>query len=301
MNMEKLLKCISFIFIVGLLCACEHVDLDKYIDKKTEKTGNTIVFTILPYQMSDFSDTEGVTVRATKPVKDICSRVDMVIFSGDNKVRSISQDAKTKDFGVISTQLPAGSYNVVIIAHNGKGKATISSPKEIKFSENKVTDTFYYCKSLTINGEAQYDVVLKRAVAKFVLKLNDRVPTDVKQFQLTYTGGSSTFNAETGFGSVKSRQTEIRAVAPEAYQTPSSYEIYTFPHADGKKLKITVLAQDGSKNTIQERVFENVPVEINKVTTYSGSFFQNTEPGRGASFTLVADEAWDSQGYNNTY
>lgn len=299
--MKKLLRCISFIFIVGLLCACEHVDLDKYINKKAEKSGNTIVFTIQPYQMSDFGEAKGLTARATKAVKDICSRVDMVIFNGDNKVRSVSQDAKTKNFGVVSTQLPAGSYTVVIIAHNGKGKATISSPREIKFSENKLTDTFYYCNSLEVAGEARHEVVLKRAVAKFVLKLTDRVPTEVKQFQFTYTGGSSTFNAETGFGTVKSRQTETRQVASEAYQTPSNYEIYTFPHADGKKLKITVLAQDGSKNTIQERTFENVPVEANKITTYSGTFFQSTEPSRGTSFTLVADEAWDSQGYNSTF
>lgn len=301
-HMKKLFIYFSFLLVAGLSWACEHVDIDKYLERGgAEETGNRVVFSISPYQMSDFDAVSGVQVRASRPVTELCSHIDLAVFDGGSKLRAVSQSSGDKDFGVVSTKIPEGTYRIVIIAHNCKGKATMASPREIKFPDNKVTDTFYYCEELKIGGEAKYDVMLKRAVAKFVLKVGDRVPAEVKQLQFAYTGGSSTFNAETGYGSVNSRQTEVRVVGAEARQAASRYEIFTFPHADGKKLKITITAQDGDKNAISSRVLEDVPVGVNKITTYSGNLFQSVEPSRGASFTLQADDAWSGEGFAGSY
>ncbi len=299
--MNRLLTEFSFVLLCVLLSACEHVDLSKYLEGRGNEVGDEVVFSISPYQISDFENIPNLDVRAVKAIDQVCTHIDFAVFDGENKMRLVNQSSDDKGFGTIATKLPEGTFKVVIIAHNCKSKASINSSQEVKFPDNKVSDTFYYCQDITVKGEAKHDIVLKRAVAKFVLKVNDNVPSDITQFQFAYSGGSSTFNPETGYGSVNSRQTEVRPVASEARHAASNYEIYTFPHADGRKLKITISAQDNSKNTMLDRLLEDVPVEINKITTFSGSFFQNAGPNREASFGLTAEVAWDSDGFTGTY
>ena len=57
---------------------------------------------------------------------------------------------------------------------------------------------------MDIEDDATYDVTLKRAVGKFRLVVKDETPKTIKQMKIYYTGGSSTFDATTGYGCVNS-------------------------------------------------------------------------------------------------
>ena len=67
------------------------------------------------------------------------------------------------------------------------------------------------------------------------------------------------------------------------------YEVYTFPHEEEGTLKMTISALNEAEDVIGEAVFEGVPVKVNHITTYTGSFFS---AGSAFSVTIGASAAW---------
>ena len=233
--------------------------------------------------------------RAATNITELCSRLNIAIFDGDGtKVKTVAQKEGDASYGTVALSLAEGTYQLVVIAHNCDGSATITSTEKVTFPNNKVTDTFYYYGDLVVSNEKQtYDLTLTRAVAMFRLVLTDEeMPSNVSKFKFYYTGGSSTFSPSAGYGIVNSKQTEIRTLSEDGI-----YEIYTLPHTEEDVLtKLTITVLDANDNTIKERVFENVPVIRNQVTRYTGSFFGNSGGGETGSgdFRMTADPDWDA-------
>jgi hypothetical protein len=127
----------------------------------------------------------------------------------------------------------------------------------------------------------------------FRLNVEDVIPDQVKQMKFYYTGGSSTFNAKTGYGCVNSKQTELRDVNEVVRSAdPACFEVYTFPHAESGELKMTVSALNASNEVIVEKVFEKVPVTINQITQYAGHFFSSSPDDGTIEFVLHTDSSW---------
>jgi hypothetical protein len=232
--------------------------------------------------------------RAATDITELCSRLNIALFDADGtKVKTVAQKEGDANYGTVGLSLAAGTYRLVVIAHNGEGSATITSEEKVTFPNNKVTDTFYYYGDLVVTSEKQnYDLTLTRAVAMFRLVLTDEeIPSNVSKMKFYYLGGSSTFSPKDGYGCVNSKQTEIRPMADDGI-----YEIYTLPHTEDDVLtKLTVTALDDNDNIIKEKVFEDIPVTRNQVTRYTGSFFGNSggETGSG-DFRMTADPDWDA-------
>ena len=282
--------------MAAVLAACEKPLLDETTGEAKPNEAN-VVLRFVQYEQEAFSAGSGsaTATRAATNITELCSRLNIAIFDGDGtKVKSVAQKEGDSSFGTVALSLAAGTYQLVVMAHNGDGSATITSTEKVTFPNNKVTDTFYYYGDLVVSSEQQtYDLTLTRAVAMFRLVLTDEsIPETVAKFKFYYTGGSSTFSPADGYGSVQSRQTEMRTVADDGI-----YEIYTLPHTEEDVLtKLTITALDANDNTVKERVFENVPVIRNQVTRYTGSFFGNSGGGTTGSgdFRMTADPDWDS-------
>ena len=266
---------------------CEKVVLDEENGTSVAADANVILhFTM--YDQEDFT-------RAATDITALCSRINLAVFDAEGtKVKTLAQKEGDASYGTVELSLAAGTYKLVVMAHNCDGSATITSTEKVTFPNNKVTDTFYYFGDLVVGSEKQdYELSLTRAVAMFRLVLTDEtVPENVTKLKFYYTGGSSTFSPADGYGCVQSKQTEIRAVAGDGI-----YEIYTLPHSEDDVLtKLTVTALDANDNAIRERVFENIPIVRNQVTRYTGRFFG--EGGSGATgsgdFHLTGDPEWDS-------
>ena len=215
-------------------------------------------------------------------------------------MKTVAQKEGDASYGTVALSLAAGTYRLVVIAHNCDGSATITSTEKVTFPNNKVTDTFYYYGDLVVGTEKQsYDLTLTRAVAMFRLVLtDDEIPSTVAKLKFYYLGGSSTFSPKDGAGCVNSKQTEIRPV-PADFVSGTAFEIYTLPHTEDDVLtKLTVTALDANDNVIKERTFENIPITRNQVTRYTGSFFGSGGSGGGTSsdgtLHLTADPDWDS-------
>ena len=274
-----------FIALTLLVAACEKPILDEE-DAVTRKEANVILH-MTQYEQEAFGNSGNrAATRAATDITELCSRLNIAIFDADGtKVKTVAQKEGDASFGTVALTLAAGTYQLVVIAHNGEGSATITSTEKVTFPNNKVTDTFYYYGDLVVTSEVQsYDLTLTRAVAMFRMVLtDDEIPSTVTKFKFYYTGGSSTFSPSAGYGCVNSKQTEIRTVADGV----TTFDIFTLPHTEEDVLtKLTVTALDANDNTVKERVFENVPVTRNQITRYTGSFFGSGGSGQTSDGTF---------------
>ena len=294
------------IAFVSLLSSCEKVVTDDIFmdDEGMEmEDGVTVRFrSITPDDVSAGFHPMNTATRTDEPLRleDVCKRLTVAVFDeSGTKIRTITQKCDDKTFGSVAMTLPAATYRFVFIAESGEGNPTVTSPEYIKFKDNKLTDTFYCCQDINLVDNAESDIVLRRATAMFRLVVNDATPEAVKAMKFYYTGGSSTLDAVTGYGCVNSRQTEYRTVDASAHTAGSVYEVYTFPHDDGRPLSMTISATDAptsSATVLYMREMVDVPVERNVITSYSGNFFSYGEDNAQGLGVKVYDQ-WTVREY----
>lgn len=270
--------------------SCEKVELPSTNNEKPQEDGVSICFTISNIEQVAFGNGM-VNTRAA--ITDLCSRITFAFFQDDEKIKQVSQKASDNGFGNLTVSLPSGSYKFVVLAHNGTDNPTVTSLDKITFGNNgKLADTFYYYGELDATESKDVNLSLKRVVAMVRFIITDAVPADVKKMKFEYTGGSSSLNATTGLGCVKSQQEETFTVEEAAHTGQSQYEIYTIPHATDGTLKLTVKALMNDDEEYKKQTFEEVPVTINKITKYTGKFFENTQKPGEIKISLQTDDEW---------
>lgn len=284
------MKKVVLLGLAGLLAACESpAGFDR--ESNGHEDDANVVIRFSPCQQGNFS-------RAATALSEQCSRLSVAIFRDDGtKVKSINQSVEDTGFGVVAISLGTGTYKVVAVAHNStEGNATISSTEKVTFANNKMSDTFACCASLTVEDEEPIDqeLTLQRVVAMVRLTVTGTIPDEVARLKFYYTGGSSTLNPSTGYGCVNSKQTEYRSVVVDGSPV-NTFELYTAPHELNDVLKLVITAQDSNNQTLNEWTMEDIPVTRNKITTWSGALFDDgTGGGTGSgSIGITLDTEWD--------
>lgn len=266
--------------LVATLTSCEKFALDETSTDPHDANANVTFHVSMGKNQSTEFNTKATDSNAI-PLEKVCSRLSLGIFDEIGKVKTLNTLSTDKGYGNLSVSLDEGEYRVVIIGHNGAGNCTISSPEKIKFSNNKLTDTFYYYGRLNITSEETEETIeLKRAVAQFKVHITDSViPTNARSIKFYYLGGSSTLDATSGYGCVNSRQTEIFKLAKDQ----RDYSVYTFPHEDsqGLNMKISILDADGKP--FRELDKDNIEVKCNYITKANISIAESSgdTPGGG--------------------
>lgn len=300
-SMRKFIYTLSMLIITSIFTCCTRYELEQ--DVVVGDGANRLTIKLSPFEKSGFD--VNPSSRAIVGIDEVCTIINFAVFdSNGKKVASDNQASSSRsDFGTFNADLNDGEYNIVIVAHSTAGNATISKPDSIRFTDNKLSDTFSYYEHISLKGNLTKEICMKRCVAMFRLQLTERIPQNIKFLKFYYTGGSSTLNATTGFGKVNSRQTEIREVPEEAYTSKNNiFEVYTIPHSTDDELKMTIsgLAEDG-KSELDQRVFENVPVTQGQITTFSGNIF-NTGDAQDISspfkLSITADNYWSEKKYS---
>ena len=228
------------------------------------------------------------------------TKLNVMLFNTDGtKIwdRIKSQSVADADFGTMSVKLSAGTYTVVAVGHSSKVAATIKSPDVVQFTASdgeKLTDTFCHYGQITIDDEhREHTLNMYRTVAMVQFVLTDsEVPQSFSYMVIEYSGGSANFNPITLQGITKSSQSE-RRIRNELMV----HQVFTFPYmSESGTLKMTVTAYDGEGTAIRQRTFESVPVTRNRVTTYTGHFF---EEGDGSfsqtDFGFIVHADWDGE------
>ena len=278
----------TFYFILSLLLftACEKAVIDDADD-----LGN-VRLSFVPTS----SDT-----RATVAIGDYFTKLNVMLFDADgakvfDKVRT--QTSADTDFGTLNLSLAAGTYTVVAVGHSSAVSATIKSPEMVQFTAKdgeKLTDTFCYCGRVTIGEDGgTHELRMNRVTAMVRLRLTDtQLPQSFARLKVDYSGGSANFNPTTFEGCTKSSQSESRT-APA-----TEYYFFTFPYlARSGYLKMTLSALTSDGTVLTQKTISDVPVTSNRITTYSGTLFDDT-PGdiTQTAFGITVNPDWDGEDF----
>lgn len=279
--------------LLSVLSSCEQAVID---DGQAAGKGEvSLRLRVAPYRVSPLAATAKAST-AERPITEVCTRIDIALFQDGKREKSLHQQAGDADFGDVTLSIARGTYDLVIIGHNGDKGATITSPEKVTFDGNRVTDTFSYYDRVTIDTDADLSVTLERVVAMFRLSVEDITPDEVAQMQFAYTGGSSTLDATTGKGCVNSRQKATLDVPASAHSGGAVYEVYTIPRADSEALRMTVSALGTDGTVLYEATYEDVPVQTSHVTECAVHFFDADAAVR-PHFGLTVHDGWATDRY----
>lgn len=281
--------CALFVIAALALTSCEKAPLPDASASGNDSTDGEIT---LRFQPTNADTRAAIAAYFTK--------LNVQLFDADgakvfDKVKTQTKD--DDDFGSMSVKLTAGTYTVVAVGHSSAVSATIKSPTVCQFTAKngeKLTDTFCHCSQIVVSGStANYTLPMYRAVAMIQFILTDEtVPSNFAYFRMDYTGGSANFNPTTMEGITKSSQSENRL-----RNSLNIHQAYTFPYLSATgTLKITCTATASDGSTIRTRVFDNVPVTRNRITTYTGPFFGDGDGQFSQSdFSFVVHADWDGE------
>jgi hypothetical protein len=153
----------------------------------------------------------------------------------------------------------------------------------------KPSDTFHKALTLTVDANTgSQAVTLERMVAKVKFTINDAIATGTTAFIVTpqtwyygmdYTDGSPTAQA--------ANQT-ISIICPSNYvgQSGKFLTVFTFSSSAQWNTNVTLAASNGT-STISSVAINNVPIQRNRSTEYSGNLFT-----AGGNSTLSLNDTW---------
>lgn len=273
--------------------SCRNVTLHE-IDLEESSQKVRVTLNVASFGQVPFDDYYGMT---KGQIGDCCKKIHFALFQNDTRHVFETHDlGVTENFGSLSLDLSVGQHQLLIIAHNGDGNATMTKTNSVSFNNKetlKTTDTFYYYETInvTADGKNDFDIALKRAVAKFRITISDDIPSNVVKLAFSSNGGSANLNPQTGWGASKSTHGDEITVSPDK----KVYEIYTFPSSENVEYKITVTAFDARGHNLTESIFDKVPLKKNQITTYTGKMFEGgvktfMESGIG----ITIEDAWGS-------
>lgn len=131
-----------------------------------------------------------------------------------------------------------------------KGRLHDECARKVKFTSNKLTDTFYYYGRLSIKSDkVEADVNLQRAVAAFKLHITDEtIPEEVRSIKFYYTGGEQYAGCNHGIWLCKQ---SADGNLQFHRQQQRLHHLYTFPHEENKAIKMTVSILDDDAHAIK--------------------------------------------------
>lgn len=221
------------------------------------------------------------------------TRLNFVVFDRNGtRVKQVNQQSGAADFGTAVFQLDPGDYQLVVVAHSSDGNPTLANIKKVQYTNAQgFTDTFLYKGDITVTNEQLIKTVsLERIVALCRFVMTDDYPQNVAKMRFYYTGGSGAFDATTGLGCVKSKQSVLFDVT----NGQNVFDLYTFLHAVEGTVTLQVTAHDVNDNVLLERTYE-VPLRQNRVTRCSSPYFSETS----MASTIVVFNGWEGEYYLN--
>jgi len=226
-------------------------------------------------------------------VSDYCTRLNFAVYdSVGTRVRQINQQTDESDFGNAEFKLPHGKYKVVVLAHSSKGNPSMTNYEKIQFkNDDGFTDTFLCYDSIEVgDAPVSMPVSLKRIVSLCRFVITDTIPSGVERMRFLYTGGSGAFNAKTGLGCVKSKQTEFFPV--ETGKAPTTFDLYTFLHDEEGTIHLQATAYDTNDNVLNDREFD-IPLKRRQITKVTGQYFNTS--ASGLTIVIGLDPEWEGE------
>lgn len=272
---------IASLFMITMLFSC----VNRISEGNTQTTNISIV--INGYEQTFFDDP------TRSSASDAFTRLTFCLFSQENIIQEVKQISTENVFGKVDFFIPYGEYQLIIIGHNSTSDAIITSPTQVSFIDDRITDTFHYYESMTVdkNTPEELNITLKRSGAKFELIATDAIPSNAKELCFTITGAGKTLNAITGMSAETAMQEKFISIPSSYLNTKNNtFMFYTFLPEDEVNIQIQAVAINTDDEVIQNETFTNVPMKRNRITRYKGEFFRNGAPING---NITVNDTWE--------
>ena len=266
----------------------------------TEPT--TVTLTFSPYDMEAMTTRAAVvpvgspagagTTRAA--VADFANKLDIWLYEGSTLLQTVQQESSQTGFATLSLILDKRkTYTLHAVAHkSSSGHATLADGL-ISWSNDKITQSFYYTQTFTPAETTTLNCLMTRIVGQFRLETTDHLPSEATRATIdvpqTFTAWSTATNAA---ATPKDRTVNFSTVSPnqDGTVTLSCYLISTASSPTNHTLTVTFY--DNSDQQVQQRIFEDVPIRNGYKTCYRGSFFIDTP--MSISFTTDDWQEYDA-------
>ena len=285
MYVMKELKVISMLFVALVFAACE-----KYVAGDDSVTqGSSVVNGNLVVKAGLAQTKAG----ESQSLSDKFTRIGMAVYQDGKRVDYVNQDNQDKNFGTMSLDLPAGSYQLLVVAHSCSRSATTTNFNKVSFTA-PLSDVFAFQTTVQITSEAKtITASLTRATARVDLIISDEIPEKAASLMFNYNGGSNMMDAATMLGVPSTHKTVEMDIIDREEKT---YSFYTFQCPD-QMLKIEVSAYDETGQLLGAKVFNDVTVEKNRVTSITSPVFTGAIEGP-SDISITVD---DTRGETITY
>ena len=280
-------KILTFAFAAIALAACT---------KETEQPQGGIEsydsvpfeFKFTPYEMSPMKTQSGVG--------SVCSRLDIYLIEvGTTDTLRFHQDRaiNATGFGSLTTTLQTNrSYKLVVVGHSTADTATFQNGL-VSFTNDIIKQTLYADTVFSPGDGLSLNVVMKRIVGMFKLRVADEFPTDVTHMVFNISSTGRKWNTTTHESADRGTRTHTINGLNRGTDGYVTFNIYVMADdmEDVTYCDIEVQAQDANNQAVETRQFTQVPIKDNYVTTYTGTFFVTF----GMGFTFEVDD-WNEMG-----
>lgn len=278
---------LMLVFVASLLVGCTS---DNVMTGSSQVENQEVVFNLFEHSISGL-ETRG-DGSENKALADcgLFSELELALVPKGGTVESayyFRQDDSMEGFGQMKLQVPAGTYQLVIVAANTpkpintKNRIDIKSLTEVDFPNNQVSDMAYCYQEVTVastTGKTQtIDCVLKRAVACVCLETTDKVLANQKTFSISISGNcGNVFNPSTGHCLATASVNKVADVS-KLTGKGLTLDIYVLLGEDDvSDVSLSTTATDTDGKEIKSTSFQNVHLVAGKRTTYKGPFFSYT-------------------------
>jgi len=218
------------------------------------------------------------------------SMTDVWVFDyvDNTLVQTIHQDDNTAaDFGSPSLDLAFGTHTLYFVASRGLTPTVNTTAHTITWV--KPYDTFHKALTLTVdNSTGSQAVTLERMVGKLKMTINDAIATGTTQFIVTPATWYYGMDYTDGSPNASASNQAITISCPSNYVGESGkfLTVFTFSSSAQWQTNVTLAASNGT-STISSVAINNVPIQRNRSTEYSGNLFTNN-----GSSTLNLNDTW---------
>lgn len=275
--------------ILGILSACLLLfSCSKEEAVKPNEIKHEVKFTV-----STFSQ-EITDISYAKALNTSIGYLDYIVFNSSGaKVNRISQTSADANFGVVSDQLSAGTYTVIIVG--SKNPISIGLENSLNgigvvFSQH-VYDSFYRKVTITVGNEnIAQNITLDRFVSYVELVLTDAIPANAKKIVLNIENDHQSYflSSESSSGVIIFNTEKV--VETAAIGT-TNFTMGTFVLNTKDPLTINIRAYDVDNKIIAEKKVTNVTCVKNRKTILTGKLFEGTTPS-SASFTVSVNDTF---------
>ena len=229
-------------------------------------------------------ETDGMT-RATTPIADYVTRLDVWIYESGSEVSATHQSSGDAGFGSQTVTLnKTKTYTLYAVAHKAEDAATLADGV-ISWPDDKVTHSFFYTTTFTPATDTELSCVMSRIVAMLRVETTDAIPAECKKMRITIKDVFDRWNVTTGGTHQLNRVSTIN-ISSTKPDGSAAFTLYTIVTGENTNHRVTMEALDADDNILKTHILDNVPLCINKKTTISGTFFPDVE----GAFTFLAGD-----------